>query len=180
MRQYLKDKPFLHRDYSREKYYSDPYTQAKKEVELRENLAKLEKRRSEQKEMQKKFNFAVESGIIKTEINNEHFERHVKGTRGYEDYLNSNLAKGKNMPSYLTITKEECQKLVDRYAGTGQFKYNPKTDKMQEIISQNKPIGTYIDPKTGQVIEDVTDFRIHYSKTGAHIVPTIKGKGKRK
>ena len=51
---------------------------------------------------------------------------------------------------------------------------------MQEIISQNKPIGTYIDPKTGQVIEDVTDFRIHYSKTGAHIVPTIKGKGKRK
>lgn len=180
MRQYLKDKPFLHREYSREKYYSDPYTQAKKEVKLRENLAKLEKRRSEQKEMQKKFNFAVESGIIKTEINNEHFERHVKGTKGYEDYLNLNLVKGKNMPSYLTITKEECQKLVDRYAGTGQFKYNPKADKMQEIISQNKPIGTYIDPKTGQVIEDATDFRIHYSKTGAHIVPTIKGKGKRK
>ena len=51
---------------------------------------------------------------------------------------------------------------------------------MQEIISQNKPIGTYIDPRTGEVVENTTDFRIHYSKTGSHIVPTIKGKGDRK
>lgn len=180
MREYLKQHPFLHRDYAREKYYDDPYTKAKKEVKVRKELEKLEKHRAEQKEMREKFNSAVKSGIIKTEINNEHFENHIRGTKGYEKYLQKNLEKGAPPPSYLTITKEECQALVDRYAGTGQFKYDPKSTKMQEIISQNKPIGTYIDPRTGEVVENTTDFRIHYSKTGSHIVPTIKGKGDRK
>lgn len=180
MRDYLKQHPFLHRDYAREKYYDDPYTKAKKEVKVRKELEKLEKHRAEQKEMREKFNSAVKSGIIKTEINNEHFENHIRGTKGYEKYLQKNLEKGAPPPSYLTITKEECQALVDRYAGTGQFKYDPKSTKMQEIISQNKPIGTYIDPRTGEVVENTTDFRIHYSKTGSHIVPTIKGKGDRK
>lgn len=180
MRDYLKQHPFLHRDYAREKYYDDPYTKAKKEVKVRKELEKLEKHRAEQKEMRDKFNSAVKNGIIKTEINNEHFENHIRGTKGYEKYLQKNLEKGAPPPSYLTITKEECQALVDRYAGTGQFKYDPKSTKMQEIISQNKPIGTYIDPRTGEVVENTTDFRIHYSKTGSHIVPTIKGKGDRK
>lgn len=180
MRDYLKQHPFLHRDYAREKYYDDPYTKAKKEVKVRKELEKLEKHRAEQKEMRDKFNSAVKNGIIKTEINNEHFENHIRSTKGYEKYLQKNLEKGAPPPSYLTITKEECQALVDRYAGTGQFKYDPKSTKMQEIISQNKPIGTYIDPRTGEVVENTTDFRIHYSKTGSHIVPTIKGKGDRK
>lgn len=177
MRDFLKDKPFLHRDYAREKYYKGSYTDAKKEVKVRKELEKLEKHKVEQKEMREKFKPAVKNGIIKTEINNEHFENHIRGTKGYEKYLQKNLEKGAPPPSYLTITKEECQALVDRYAGTGQFKYDPKSIKMQEIISQNKPIGTYIDPRTGEVIENATDFRIHYSKTGSHIVPTIKGKG---
>ena len=180
LKDYLKQHPFLHRDYAREKYYDDPYTKAKKEVKVRKELEKLEKHRAEQKEMREKFNSAVKSGIIKTEINNEHFENHIRGTKGYEKYLQKNLEKGAPPPSYLTITKEECQALVDRYAGTGQFKYDPKSTKMQEIISQDKPIGTYIDPRTGEVVENTTDFRIHYSKTGSHIVPTIKGKGDRK
>ena len=180
LKDYLKQHPFLHRDYAREKYYDDPYTKAKKEVKVRKELEKLEKHRAEQKEMREKFNSAVKNGIIKTEINNEHFENHIRGTNGYEKYLQKNLEKGAPPPSYLTITKEECQALVDRYAGTGQFKYDPKSTKMQEIISQNKPIGTYIDPRTGEVVENTTDFRIHYSKTGSHIVPTIKGKGDRK
>ena len=180
LRGYISQHPFLHRDYAREKYYDDPYGQAKKEIKVRKELEKLEKHRAEQKEMREKFNSAVKSGIIKTEINNEHFENHIRGTKGYEKYLQKNLEKGAPPPSYLTITKEECQALVDRYAGTGQFKYDPKSTKMQEIISQDKPIGTYIDPRTGEVVENTTDFRIHYSKTGSHIVPTIKGKGDRK
>lgn len=180
MRDFLKDKPFLHRDYAREKYHKGPYTDAKKEVKVKKEFSRLEKLRAEQKEMREKFDLAVKSGIIKTEINNEHFENHIRGTKGYEKYFRKNLEKGAPPPSYLAITKEECQALVERYAGTGQFKYDPKSTKMQEIISQNKPIGTYIDPRTGEVIENATDFRIHYSKTGSHIVPTIKGKGDHK
>lgn len=177
---YIDQHPFLKRDRAREKYYPDPVGVAKQEGRQRKRLERIEKYRAEQKEMKEKFISSVKNGIIKTEVNNEHFENHVRGTKGYDKYLQKNLEKGAPPPSYLTITKEECQNLVDKYAGTGQFKYNPKSNKMQEIISQEKIIGTYIDSRSGEVVEDVTDFRIHYSKTGSHIVPTIKGKGNRK
>ena len=176
MRALVDNYSFLHRDYRREKLYENPASLVRTEVKVKHDLARLEKHRSEQKEMREKFSKSLKNDIIKTEINNEHFERHIRGTKEYENYFNQNMARGKQPPSYLTITKEECQALVDRYAGTGQFKYNPKAERMQEIISQSKPIGTYIDSKTGEVIEKATDFRIHYSKTGSHIVPTIKGR----
>ena len=43
MRDFLKDKPFLHRDYAREKHYKGPYTDAKKEVKVRKELEKAGK-----------------------------------------------------------------------------------------------------------------------------------------
>lgn len=39
MRDYLKQHPFLHRDYVREKYYDDPFSKAEKEVKLRKKMA---------------------------------------------------------------------------------------------------------------------------------------------
>ena len=71
MRDYLKQHPFLHRDYAREKYYDDPYTKAKKEVKVRKELEKLEKHRAEQNEMRGRFTNAVKDGIIKAEINEQ-------------------------------------------------------------------------------------------------------------
>ena len=40
MRDYLKRYPFLYRDYSRERYYDDPFNQAKAEIELRKRQKK--------------------------------------------------------------------------------------------------------------------------------------------
>ncbi|HEP3426243.1 TPA: capsid protein [Streptococcus pyogenes] len=39
MRDYLKQHPFLYRDYAREKYYADPYAEAKKETQLRKRMS---------------------------------------------------------------------------------------------------------------------------------------------
>lgn len=39
MRDYLRQHPFLHRDYAREKYYDDPFSKAEKEVKLRKKMA---------------------------------------------------------------------------------------------------------------------------------------------
>lgn len=39
MRDYLKQHSFLHRDYAREKYYDDPFSQAQKEIKLRKKKA---------------------------------------------------------------------------------------------------------------------------------------------
>lgn len=39
MRDYLKQHPFLHRNFAREKYYDDPFSKAEKEVKLRKKMA---------------------------------------------------------------------------------------------------------------------------------------------
>ena len=39
MRDYLRQHPFLHRDYAREKYYDDPYAEAKKATQLRKKMS---------------------------------------------------------------------------------------------------------------------------------------------
>lgn len=41
MRDYLEQYPFLHRDYAREKYYDDPFSQAQKEVKLRKKMSEF-------------------------------------------------------------------------------------------------------------------------------------------
>ena len=176
MRSYLRKHPYLHRDYAREKYYDDPFTQAKKEIKVRKELEKLEKHRTEQNEMRKRFTNAVKDGIIKTEINEQKQAAHIKGTDEWHKRLEDDLAKGKKFePSYLTISMDEATKLIKRYAGTGEFKYSESNSYIprKEIIKHNKKIGVYIDQKTGEMFE-TDSFRIHYRNTGAHIVPTLK------
>lgn len=176
MRSYLRKHPYLHRDYAREKYYDDPFTQAKKEIKVRKELEKLEKHRTEQNEMRKRFTNAVKDGIIKTEINEQKQAAHIKGTDEWHKRLEDDLAKGKKFePSYLTISMDEATKLIKRYAGTGEFKYSESDSYIprKEIIKHNKKIGVYIDQKTGEMFE-TDSFRIHYRNTGAHIVPTLK------
>lgn len=178
MRDFLKDKPFLHRDYAKEKYHKGPYTDAKKEVKVRKELEKLEKHRTEQKEMRERFTNAAKDGIIKTEINEQKQANHIKGTNEWRRRLETELANGNQVePSYLTISMDEAAKLIKHYSGTGKFLYKEDPDYIpkKEIIKHNRKIGMYIDQRTGEMFE-TDSFRIHYRKTGAHIVPTYGGK----
>ena len=102
MRSYLRKHPYLHRDYAREKYYDDPFTQAKKEIKVRKELEKLEKHRAEQNEMRKRFTNAAKDGIIKTEINEQKQAAHIKGTNEWLKKIETELANGNQIePSYL-------------------------------------------------------------------------------
>ena len=178
MRDYLRQHSFLHRDYAREKYYDDPYTKAKKEIKVRKELEKLEKHRAEQKEMRERFTNAVKDGIIKTEINEQKQADHIRGTNEWYRRLETDLANGKQIePSYLTISMDEAAKLIKRYSGTGKllYKEDPTYIPKKEIIKHDSKIGIYIDQSTGEMFE-TDSFRIHYRKTGAHIVPTYGGK----
>ena len=178
MRDFLKDKPFLHRDYAREKYHNGPYTDAKKEVKVKKEFARLEKLRAEQKEMRERFTNAAKDGIIKTEINEQKQADHIKGTNEWRRRLETELANGNQVePSYLTISMDEAAKLIKHYSGTGKFLYKEDPDYIpkKEIIKHNRKIGMYIDQRTGEMFE-TDSFRIHYRKTGAHIVPTYGGK----
>lgn len=60
MRGFLSQHPYLHRDYAREKYYDDPFSQAKKEVRLREEQKKARELATKRAELDK----AVKSGKI--------------------------------------------------------------------------------------------------------------------
>lgn len=60
---------------------------------------------------------------------------------------------------------DEIQKLVNDFAGTGQWKTANK-----EMVDFGKIIGKYVDINTGEVL-DTTRGIIHYSKKGVHIVP---------
>ena len=178
LKDYIDKHPFLKRDEAREKYYDDPYTKSKKEAKVRKELEKLEKHRAEQKEMRERFTNAVKDGIIKAEINEQKQAAHIKGTDEWYKRLEDDLAKGKEFePSYLTISMDDAAKLIKRYAGTGKFRYSDKDGYIpkKEIIKHDSKVGVYIDQSTGETFE-TDSFRIHYRKTGAHIVPTLERK----
>lgn len=178
LKDYIDKHPFLKRDEAREKYYDDPYTKAKKEVKVRKKLEKLEKHRAEQKEMRERFTNAVKDGIIKAEINEQKQADHIKGTNEWRRRLETELANGNQIePSYLTISMDEAAELIKRYSGTGKFLYKEDSNYIpkKEIIKHNSKVGVYIDQQTGEMFE-TDSFRIHYRKTGAHIVPTYGGK----
>jgi len=88
--------------------------------------------------------------------------KHIKGHKNY--------IEGR---SYLLITAEEAQKLVNNYAGTGKILRTRKGEfDNKEEIFLNKNIGVVIDLNGNEVITN--KFKIHYAKKGTHIVPTLK------
>lgn len=71
------------------------------------------------------------------------------------------IRKGK---VFFTVQKKKAQQLINKYAGTGTW-----IGKNKERVDFGKVIGSYIDA-TGKIIKTTVGI-IHYSKTGAHIVP---------
>lgn len=110
---------------------------------------------------------------LKTKIRSDATNKLIEpGKQGKHIVGHNNYAKGR---SYLTISLEDAQQLVNKYAGTGEIKrdrFGKWTNK--EFVSADKNIGVVVDPQTGE--EFVTSrFSIHYSKNGTHIVPRKGG-----
>lgn len=82
------------------------------------------------------------------------------GKQGKHIQGHSNYKKGKS------IFNGDAQKLLDEKAGTGQW-----LGANKERVDFGQVIGKYVDPITGEYYE-TTKGIIHYSKNGAHIVPS--------
>lgn len=110
----------------------------------------------------------IDDGKIKIELNNEKQERHILNTKAYYNKkYNSSI-----LPSYITLDTKEIEKITKKefinfpvlFDDEGKF-------RNKQIINYNKIIGKsyvndeYIETKLGKV---------HYSKTGFHVVPYIK------
>ena len=102
--------------------------------------------------------------FAKVTINIEKQNRHQLTAKEYK--------KGR---SYLTVTNQQAQMLVNKYSGTGYIERDSKGKYAnKEFIISDEEIGVNINSKTNE--ETLTKkFYIHYSKTGTHIVPTNKG-----
>jgi SPP1 gp7 family putative phage head morphogenesis protein len=74
--------------------------------------------------------------------------------------------------SYLTISLEEAQELVNKYAGTGEIRRTAAGAwNNKETIKADIDVGVFVDSNTNT--ESITNsFTIHYSKKGTHIVPS--------
>ena len=91
-----------------------------------------------------------------------------EGKQGKHILGHNNYQEGK---SYLTISMDEAQKLVDKFAGTGELLRDRKGAwKHQESIQTDSLIGFVVDEITREAVP-TGDFKIHYGKSGAHIVP---------
>ncbi|APC46495.1 minor capsid protein [Aeribacillus phage AP45] len=119
----------------------------------------------------------IKHGIINGKYNlkmkKESYEKHLKGHKRFIEYQQKNRAKGLFGPSYLTISAEEAQELINKYAGTGILEFDRKGNwTNKEIIQVDRDIGVHVSLSTG--IETPSNcFKIHYSKSGTHIVPTL-------
>ena len=104
----------------------------------------------------------IKSDEVNKTINTEKQARHIRGRDGY--------IKGR---SYL-IDNIDAQELVNKFHGTGKPGIaKNSTWNHKETIATDKIIGIVIDQNT-KIEIPTTRFRIHYSKTGTHIVPTLR------
>lgn len=153
LKDHLAEHPELRRDHRREKIDGEvPAAERKQLLKNAEINAKIEEtRKFIRSEQQPKY------------LHMGHQGKHIKG--------HNNYIEGK---SYLTISADEAQELVNRYTGTGEIRLTRKGDwDNKEIIMSDRVIGVYVDQDTAEEFE-TSGFKIHYGKKGAHIVPYRK------
>lgn len=120
----------------------------------------------------------IDSCEIPTKIRHQVQARHMEGTPEFERYRTQRLEQGKTPQSILTITEQEAQELVDKYACTGTVVVKQRKDgsvKIKEFTDADRIIGKEY---TDNAYRNTQRIIIFYSKKGSHIVPTIPKEGK--
>lgn len=116
----------------------------------------------------------IASGEVSTTIRQQVQARHIEGTPHFDQYKAARLAKGQTPQSILTVTMQEAQEIVDKYACTGTVTIKtPKNAPMEirEYRNLDRVIGKYY---ANDAFRDTKRIMIVYAKKGAHIVPTIQ------
>ena len=78
--------------------------------------------------------------------------------------------------SYLTITMDEIQDIINDRTLYKNYYLNDDDRQIKVVVECNKIIGYVYDRLTGEKIK-TNRATIHFSKTGAHLVPAGRGDG---
>lgn len=105
----------------------------------------------------------VENGEIPIEINPEKQNRHILGTKEY-----------KAGRSYFTVSSSQLQDIVKQKYDTGKVYITNNGKQIRENIFLASDIGVIVNNETGE--HRTNGIKIHYSRTGVHVVPYRKGK----
>ncbi|AXZ23542.1 phage head morphogenesis protein [Staphylococcus warneri] len=147
----------------REKFFKERKGKYQVENKVSEKEKLQEKAKQEMLEM-------INNGKIKVEINPEKQNRHMLGHKLYKENRKNAILKNNKLPSYTEIPIDLLNKLLKEKNTTGELILSGKRFDRKEIIDFKQIIGKvyinnhYITTSLGKV---------HYSKTGAHIVPYI-------
>ena len=105
----------------------------------------------------------VENGEIPIEINPEKQNRHILGTKEY-----------KAGRSYFTVSSSQLQDIVKQKYATGKVYITNDGKQIRENIFLASNIGVIVNNETGE--HRTNGIKIHYSRTGVHVVPYRKRK----
>jgi hypothetical protein len=116
---------------------------------------------------EQKLRMTLKSAEIRSDAYNKtiHIGRQGKHIVGHNNYI-----QGK---SIVTIPPNEIQAIVNKTAGTGEPQYSGNKFTNRELIVYANIVGKTNNFK-GELV-DTNRFYIYYSKSGTHIVPTLKG-----
>lgn len=207
MRDYLKQHPFLHRDYAREKYYDDPYTKAKKDIELRARQEKVTKEYERAKELLgekapkslsefKKMGYnntrqyrqillksdlqeQINNGELSLVINQDKQNRHAKDHRAYADYVAHNRSENKPIPGYITVDNDTVQKIINDNYLDGTIIKRQKGQYSSVIkIATKSGVAYSRSDLAGAYPTETNEFTIHISKATTHLVPKMPSNNK--
>ncbi len=162
----------MHKNRSADEKQYKEYTEILGKKNMPKNLDEFQKLKYNDSEGwgNLKLNYSDEK--LKNKLRSDETSKNIEiGKQGKHIRGHNNYIEGR---SYLTISEEETQKLVNKYAGTGaiQRDSNGKWNN-KEIVTVTKCVGVNVDFKTGKESE-TNRFVIHYSKKGTHIVPIRK------
>ncbi|PTG26977.1 phage head morphogenesis protein [Staphylococcus capitis] len=143
------------------------FKERKSKYQVQNNVFEKEKL---QEKAKKEMLEMLRSGKIKLDINPEKQNRHSLNHSLYLKNKNFALKNNERLPSYTTLTISELNKLVQQHSTSGEILINKKGFNHKEVINFEKIIGkAFID---GKYI-GTTFGKVHYSKTGSHIVPFV-------
>ena len=133
-----------------------------------ESLEEFQKIKYTNKEEWKNLKLCYNDKNLQNEIRESYNLNILEGKQGKHILGHNNYIEGR---SYLTVSINEAQDIVNKYAGTGQIlrdRNNKWTNK--ELIDVGENVGIALN--LNGVRKPTSKIIIHYSKNGIHIVPT--------
>lgn len=103
-------------------------------------------------------------------VNRGSQEKHIEGTDAYRRKVEKVRREGFAAPSRVTVSVEECERLVRERAGTGRPLTTWRGEwSKKEVCYTEDVVGYYVDREGRE--SRTRYFTIHYGKSGTHIVP---------